>query len=199
MNLHDLIDPQHEELFEQFFACVAIVKAWRAANSKILAFHKKLEGAMAMPCEKEFAFFALKLPSGRYRPYFKCRIGVRERTTKNVETGKPETRAVKSLHAAPTYSSPSTSIYGGLLCENIVQSLSRDIMAYSAVAIEQAEKEFNYLWSVHDELIFEVPEARAQEALAFIEKAMCDNKYISSWTKGLPLLVEAKICHCYGK
>jgi hypothetical protein len=199
LTLKALDDPDKEQFFEQFFAVDAIVKAWRLANTKILEFHKKLEGCMAMPCDSKLPYFALRLPSGRCRPYFKCKVGVSERSAIDPDTEKMVTRAVKQLHASPTYSSASIPIYGGLLCENIVQSLSRDIMAYSAVAIEQANKNYHYLWSVHDELIFEVPENDVVAAQAFIDATMCSNKYIDSWTKGLPLMVESKVRDCYGK
>lgn len=45
--------------------------------------------------------------------------------------------------------------HGGKLTENIIQSLSRDMMAEALVRIVRADTGLQFLFSVHDELIFE--------------------------------------------
>ena len=197
-DLSDLDNPELESYFGLFFACDKIVCEWRAKNTKIMEYQKRLEAAMVMPCSSNLPAFAFRLPSGRNRPYFRCCERVVEKTTREGD-GKKVTRAVKQYAAATTYNGPLMNIYGGILLENLVQSLSRDIMAYSAYAIEEAHPTYNYWWSVHDELIFAVPEAEAAQAKKTIEEMMCSNKYIDSWIQGLPLAVEGEIRDCYGK
>lgn len=198
LEIEDIYKPDNEAFMSLFFACDQVVMAWRAKNTKIIELHHRLEQMMDMPCSSDLPVFAFKLPSKRFRPYFKCHNRTVPKTTKD-DTGKPITRAVVQRHAAVTYSSTAYPVYGGLLLENIVQSLSRDIMAYSAVAIEEANPDYHYIWSVHDELIFEVPEVKSEEALVTIMDMMCSNKYINSWIEGLPLAVEGGVRDCYGK
>lgn len=48
--------------------------------------------------------------------------------------------------------------YGGKLVENVVQSIARDMMAEALVRMVNADTGLRFLFSVHDELVFEGPE-----------------------------------------
>jgi DNA polymerase len=84
-------------------------------------------------------------------------------------------------------------IYGGALCENITQSGSRHSMAPQILKI--AER-YRTVLLVHDESVYAVPEAEADEAMAFGIKCF---REVQWWTPGLPLDAEGGYDTCYSK
>lgn len=199
MKMADIMDPANEQMFGTLFACHAIVKLWRGKNQKILAFHKSLEMHLRSGADASMARYDFELPSGRNRPYFRPKVVPVVEMDVDPETELPRSRAVRKLIAATTYAGKALPTYGGRLCENIVQSLSRDIMAYAGVDIETIHPSWHFLWSVHDELIFETPFAEVERALEEIPRIMCEGPSIVSWTQGLPLTAEGSAHDRYGK
>jgi DNA polymerase I-like protein with 3'-5' exonuclease and polymerase domains len=55
------------------------------------------------------------------------------------------------------------------------------------------------VFSVYDEIVFEVPEQEAEEANAEIPRIMTGGDYIKDWTEGLALEVEGDVCERYHK
>jgi DNA polymerase len=149
---------------------------WREANPYIVDFWRrcKADAKTAILNKGSFGAFDLqggwlriKLPSGRYLCYSNAKIadGVIKYAGVN-----PYTRKWESV---PTY--------GGKLAENIVQAVSRDILAHG---MKLAEKEgYRVVLSVHDELVTEVPDSPefTHERLSEIMSAA------PAWAEGLPL------------
>lgn len=71
--------------------------------------------------------------------------------------------------------------YGGKLTENITQAVARDCLA---AAMTVVSSKYPIVFHVHDELICEVPEAEAEQALAWIQNVFTFNL---DWNAGLPL------------
>lgn len=84
------------------------------------------------------------------------------------------------------------STYGGKLVENAVQALARDIMVGAMLELEMAG--FPIIFSVHDEIISEVPKDKAD--LKRFETIMAQ---VPPWAQGLPLEVEGFIDERYHK
>jgi DNA polymerase len=84
--------------------------------------------------------------------------------------------------------------WGGKLCENVVQALSRDVMAEGLVKCERAG--LRPVLHVHDEIVCEVKKRDARDALELQEYLMCE---IPTWAKGLPINVEGFIAARYRK
>jgi len=84
-------------------------------------------------------------------------------------------------------------IYGGMVVENVTQSGSRHSMAPQLLKI--AER-YRAAMLVHDEGVYVVPEAEAEEAKAFALECF---RELQSWTPGLPLDAEAGYDYCYSK
>jgi DNA polymerase bacteriophage-type len=85
------------------------------------------------------------------------------------------------------------STYGGRICENIVQAVSRDALA---VGIKRAELNgMPVVLHCHDEIVCELPESspRTHEDLARLMSAPI------SWAPGLPLAAEGWSGEFYGK
>ncbi|MGA1239030.1 MAG: hypothetical protein ACO34E_19460, partial [Limisphaerales bacterium] len=84
--------------------------------------------------------------------------------------------------------------YGGLLAENWTQATARDVLA--SAWLRCAEAGFVPILSVHDELVFELPEATAEDDLARITSLM---ETPPPWALRLPLKVEGKLTTTYTK
>jgi DNA polymerase bacteriophage-type len=87
--------------------------------------------------------------------------------------------------------------YGGLLTNNLVQGLCRDLMAHAMVNAEQLG--FPVILTVHDELVCEVddPGEAAWPALAReLEGLMC---VLPDWAKGLPVAASGWAGKAYRK
>ena len=84
-------------------------------------------------------------------------------------------------------------IYGGLLTENVVQSLARDIVAEQALWIRAAG--YRIGTTTHDEIVCVVPDSRAEECLSLMLQRM---KTPPSWCADLPLNASGGIAKSYG-
>lgn len=86
-----------------------------------------------------------------------------------------------------------TKIYGGLLTENIVQSLARDIVAEQAMEIRADGVKIGT--TTHDEVVAVVPEARGAEVLASMLQHM---RTPPEWCRDLPLNAAGGFGRSYG-
>jgi|JI8StandDraft_1071087.scaffolds.fasta_scaffold13360_2 DNA polymerase len=84
-------------------------------------------------------------------------------------------------------------VYGGLLVENIVQGIARDIMAAGMIRLRS---KCDLVATVHDEIISEVPEDRSGELLAYGYDQL---SIAPEWAIGLPLAVEGFVSKRYRK
>jgi len=85
-------------------------------------------------------------------------------------------------------------LYGGLLTENIVQALSRNIIANQMLAIDDAG--YRIVTMTHDEIVIVCDENKAREALDFMIQTMSTPP---KWAEGLPLSAEGGFDTSYSK
>jgi DNA polymerase len=85
--------------------------------------------------------------------------------------------------------------YGGKLVENITQAVARDVICDMALAIDD-EGLGDLVLSVHDELIIEIPRAKAERNKARIEEIMSVSP---AWLPGCPVKADGEIKERYGK
>lgn len=83
--------------------------------------------------------------------------------------------------------------HGPKVCENIVQATARIIV--TDVALEMKRRGWPIALTVHDDLIWVVPERHAQEVHDTAVELLSTPP---SWAKGLPLAAEGKIAETYG-
>lgn len=91
-------------------------------------------------------------------------------------------------------------IYGGKFCENIVQAISRDILA-AALALLEASlphlvPEAVIVLHVHDEIVVQCPEAYAKQVQALVQAAL---RHVPEWATGLPIGTEGWVGKRYRK
>jgi len=169
--------------------------AWRKKHPKVVQFWYAIEEA-AVACVRtgfrsayrNIAFEMVKdksgkwltciLPNGRRLWYFNPRIeevhhswGPKDQIT---YWGKDSKKGGKW---------GPIQTYGGMLTENIVQAISRDIMAEAMIRLEIAK--YPVILTVHDEIISETdPDFGSADEF---EELMC---VVPPWVKGCPISVE---------
>lgn len=169
-----------------------IVKRWRNANPNIVAlwaeiqkcaheavrYHRRVIGTprnLIFDCDGEF--FTIQLPSGRklfyYHPAFKQKMVGRRLSNILVYEGlNQETKTWGHIDT-----------YGGKLTENIVQAISRDLLGYAMMNLENAD--YGITMHVHDEAVAEVPDdGHADEYLNEMIRIMSK---APDWASDLPL------------
>lgn len=169
-----------------------LVSAWRASNSKIVAFwwkvDKLIKDAIKTKTMQKYdqiaAFFEsgmlfVKLPSGRLLSYVKPRILINDQGKEIITyEGIGTTKKWERIES-----------YGPKFVENIVQAISRDILCNAMKNL----RNFRIVAHVHDELIVEVPkEIKIQEIKAGMEK-------LPHWADGLLLKADGYECGYYKK
>lgn len=173
-----------------------VVAAWRQVHEPIVALWRELEQAAMSAVEGvdcaagPFEFLSCdglvvcRLPSGRPLVYRGMHIQRDERG--------PRGLAYTSRESARTGHHERT--YGGKLAENVIQAHCRDLMALALLTAE-AEGLMPVL-TIHDEIICQVPEDRAEEAFAKLHAIMCT---VPDWAKGMPIAASGHVCKRYHK
>lgn len=122
---------------------------------------------------------AVRLPSGR-RIYY-------PELVREVDNGKSEWWYGQGRARA--------RIYAGKGVENLVQALARDVVAEHAVLFFKATG-YRPVLSVHDELVYVVPEEAAEDLLGILQNIM---RRGVSWWPELVTWSEGDVADCYGE
>jgi DNA polymerase len=179
-----------------------IVRRWRSSNKRIVDLWYSIENAaievmrtgqavgikgLMIAHESDYAtgqdFLTITLPSGRKLFYVKPFLCVNDRNREALHYyGMDQT--TKKWEIVPTY--------GGKLVENITQAIARDCLAESIARVAAAG--YQTVMHVHDEVVLDVPEARAD--LEGVCKLMGEP---ISWAPGLLLKADGFLCRFYKK
>ena len=172
-----------------------LVEKWRAANPRICALWRKTQRAIQDALDQAPYSFPIsggcvvnvqnhclyiKLPSGRYLCYQNPRMNNGELlfdAPPKGGSGWIEQRA-----------------FGAKIVENISQAIARDCLARSIVFMEK--KDWPVVFHVHDELICEVKDEEAEQALQALLDRIAEPV---PWAKGLPLKGDGFLCKHYRK
>ncbi len=131
---------------------------------------------------------AIVLPSGRllHYPY------IRHTPVQEILSSGKTVRRDDFCYGQGKYASRIT---GPMLCENIVQAIARDVISWHAVEIYRATGQRPAL-TVHDELVYVVDEAIAEDHLVAINKIM---RVAPPWLPGIVLWSEGDVADSYGE
>lgn len=127
-----------------------IVEGFRAANPLITGFWKTLDSAFKRSVGEKI--FVMKLPSGREMTYRKVCVRVTIKT--NPDTGLVDKERSYCAEVTKGGRPVVGKLYGGLLTENLVQAIARDVFA--AHLLELDEQGYVIPFTVHDEAVLEV-------------------------------------------
>lgn len=139
-------------------------------------------------------WLCMELPSGRILSY--PGIGVSVTMTKETDEGGRVNTDVRIKYQGENQLTRQwTTLYthGGKACENIVQALCRDLLAYAMINVEGGG--YPIVLSVHDELVCETPDT-PEYTVAELEKLMCA---LPEWAEGFPLVAEGAELKRYAK
>jgi hypothetical protein len=170
-----------------------IVKEFRESNPRIVSLWQSLNDA----CEAcHGGDYLLPLPCTQINPdlqRFLIYRDVKVVQGRNKRQGASENDDTFTVTEC-TVGGDRIKVYGGLLAENWTQATARDVLASAWIRCDA----FGYrpVMSVHDELVFEVPEASAEEDLRRIVGIMEEPV---TWAPGLPLRADGRLCSVYGK
>ena len=168
-----------------------LVSSWRQANPRITCFWWDVDAAVKKAVMYKtsvdshgFRFYYqsgmlfIDLPSGRRLSYVKPRIGVNRFGSQSVTYEGINLGKWTRLET-----------YGPKVTENLVQALSRDILAYAMKTL----RNFFIVGSVHDELIIECGPGVSLQAV-------CDQMgRTPPWIPGLELRADGYQCQFYQK
>ena len=116
-----------------------------------------------------------------------------------MQTGYQEETAVeacvgKKIGDAEDDGSYLTRVYGGILCENIVQAVAFDILLNALEGLHAAGKQIAF--HVHDEIVVIEKAEKADETARFMAETMTR---LPAWGAGLVLATEPEIMERYRK
>lgn len=176
-----------------------LVKRWRKANPSIVKLWSDVEEyakhtiTTHKTCKlRDFIFayesdtLTITLPSGRKLCYVSPGLGS-NRWGKESITYFGVNQDTKQWFPQETY--------GGKLVENIVQAVARDALAWSLQNVKAAGYT-EMVMTIHDEIVIEVPQERADEHLKNIQDIMGQE---IPWMKGLPLRADGYTTPYYKK
>lgn len=137
-------------------------------------------------------WLCMELPSGRILSYPGIGVSVTKETD---EDGRVNTNVRIKYQGENQLTRKWTTLYthGGKACENIVQALCRDLLAYAMINVERGG--YPIVLSVHDELVCETPDT-PEYTVAELEKLMCA---LPEWAEGFPLVAEGAEMKRYAK
>ncbi len=150
-----------------------IVDLFRAKNPKIVKFWGVLDRGMKASAGSDFK---VVMPSGRALLY------------RDVRNGSEGTSALLMRNGVLM----RLRVWPGATVENLTQAFSRDIFMDRVLAIHDAG--YDVALRVHDEVVVEVDEDKAEEAKEHICRIM---KTSPAWCQDLPLAAEAKFGKTY--
>lgn len=188
-----------------------ILSKWREANKKVVSLWKSLENA-AKTCigtrrpqtfvidelstitfRYEGGAMTIELPSGRKLFYPSARLSSRTISGANGEFDVQDISYMGQEQTTGKWAKLHT--YGGKLTENIVQAISRDLLANAIFKV--FDMGYNIVLHVHDEIAAEIPKDGNEElTLNAMIDAMCD---APSWAANIPLRAAGYITEYYKK
>lgn len=171
--------------------CQRIVKIYRNKNADIQHFWKVMDDVISCMTigvdgkvgPLEYGKGYIKLPNKMFLQYFALHG--------EVQAVRGDLSVTETTYLTRTGRS---KLYGGLLTENIVQALSRIIIAEQMLVIHDAG--YRIVTMTHDEIVIIAKTEQAQEALDFMIKTM---SIAPKWAVGLPLAAEGGFDDCYSK
>lgn len=176
-------------------AAKRIVDIYRQANPAVTTFWRNSESAFTYvakykrPCGVPYVGFhsddgidvVITLPNGRRMNYHR------------VAVGREEVFGGDTLKVYNDLMHTWDHVWGGVITENIVQAISRDVLVEAMLRLEDSGH--HTCLSVHDELVMVAPPEQAERMLATAIKEMSRPP---TWAPDLPLAAEGVVCDRYG-
>ena len=174
----------------------AMSQWWRLLNNSFRELMDSRVGASvkiprACTMHRQKTSIVFELPSGRPMYYWKPRF----RGTTDPITGENTTELV--YEQATGWRMKLLKGYGARMGANLVQGISRDIMAIAFADLDEAFG-WDPIVTVHDEIISETDDVLPHEELqTAYERAIMRSAQAHPWSAAIPLKVDADISPCW--
>lgn len=176
-----------DEDFSKDVVAAYRAKFWRVKNmwyEQEEAAINAVESRKSVRCGKvrwlvQGKFLYCELPSGRRLAYCDPQVKLQQ-----TSWGEMKPQLTFNAVNPKTHQWVRQSTYGGMIVENIVQAISRDIMA-EAMLRAQDTSDYRVLLSVHDELVAECPVGTGD-----VEEFVALMTVLPQWAQGCPIGAE---------
>ena len=176
-----------------------LVREWRSNNEPVVQLWRTLDHALTMSADRQDPRFSVTLPSGRIKNYYRPKKTIVPRKFTDRATGEEVMRMTAQLTASVIQGQLPMNLWGGIIAQNITQATARDVMTQGSVEVVRQNPLWRVLWTIYDEIVFEVPEDQAQEAFDTIPEILCNGEVSKTWGRGIPLNVSGYISDRYKK
>lgn len=157
-----------------------LTNLYRTKNPSVLKFWKALEENVRLTAATEDDHHAdVTLPSGRKITYKQVSVDHGGLTAMLPRQG----------------SMMRLGLWGGTICENVVQAVARDIFMDCCLRID--EEGIPILMRIHDEVVCQIPDD--PKGLGCLEKIISIMSTPPVWAEGLPLAAEGSLSKVYKK
>lgn len=178
--------------------CEGFVRTYRSSSQAVTGLWRRLADVIGdMSRGREGAYKCLSwrgdevgLPNGMTLHYPDTHATFESRRMGPMFGNRVEDTVVEASYRG---SRSRQKLYGGLMTENMVQALARVIVAGQMAEID---RRYQAVMMSHDEVVYMVPEAEAQEALDFGLTAM---RKRPAWAPDIPLDAEGGYAQNYSK
>ena len=157
------------------------VNLYRTSMTKVVALWNFLNRRVHV-CYSQLLPFSFTLPSGRVMKYGSVKVVLQHDRRQYVVMVNKGTKKIPM------------KVWGGLLAENLSQALARDIFSY--ILTQLHKKGHEVILHVHDEVVIECDEEKADGVLEDVLKVM---SVPPPWIPDIPLAAEGKILNKYEK
>ena len=157
------------------------VNLYRTSMTKVVALWNFLNRRVHV-CYSQLLPFSFPLPSGRVMNYGNVKVVLQHGRRQYVVMINKGTKKIPM------------KVWGGLLSENLSQALARDIFSY--ILTQLHKKGHEVILHVHDEVVIECDEEKADEVLEDVLRVMSE---APPWIPDIPLAAEGKILNKYEK
>jgi DNA polymerase len=160
-----------------------VPKLWRGLeNAAVRTVHdRRAHEAYGITFSLRDDWLTARLLSGRELHYYQPRA-----TRKAMPWDEDDVRLSYSYKAEKMSHLMTIDGYGGLITENVVQALARDLLVHAMFACRR--EHLPIVLTVHDEIVLEVEEDKADEKL--LAQIMAD---IPAWAREIKVPVEAEV------
>jgi len=186
-----------------------VVDQWKKYDTGLVTAHSQFRSyEVPLPSGRSLKYEKIKRMSEKYKVKWKEKVilrddeaviaGITYKKGDTVVVEREEERVKMATLVQRIKNSQKTwaHVWGGVVMENVAQGLARDVFVDRWLALEEEGYDDHVILSVHDELLMEVDEDKADQALADAERILSTSP---SWIPELPLAAEGKILDVYTK
>lgn len=169
------------------------VKDYRQSNPKVPRLWNRLENDFR---DSVGGNYEIESPSGRVLTYYDVSSGMKTSKVSEPTEHEPTEYKRQGFKARVEIGGPFKWMYGGLLCENLVQATARDVFGEGLLRVADEIPWITYLWPTHDEGVWLAHEDDGDDAAKAVKTCL---EITPDWLPGCPIGAEVEVMKAYKK